>query len=171
MLPSVNPGAQLFLADVSRLQEQISTASQQLSSGLKIRQPSDAPEDMVTLMRVRADIDRNQQVASNLATVKSETDSAEQALETATQLMDTAVSLASQGANTTSTPAANQALAQQTQGILEQLVGLSNTAVQGRYVFSGDQPDSPSYQVNLGNANGVDRLITPAATRQVTDSS
>ena len=63
MIPSVNPAAQLFLADLSRVQSNIDTATRQISSGLKISQPSDSPDQLEALMRVRADLDRNAQVA------------------------------------------------------------------------------------------------------------
>jgi flagellar hook-associated protein 3 FlgL len=171
MIQSLNPSAELFLANVDRIQSQINQAESEVSSGLKISQPSDAPNQLEGLMRIRADIDRNTQVTTNLSEVKAETDTAEQSLSTATQLLDTVTSLGTQGANFTQTASSRQAMALQVQGILEQLVGLSNTTVQGRFVFSGDQDQSPSYDLNLANPNGVDRLLTTQATRQVTDAS
>jgi flagellar hook-associated protein 3 FlgL len=171
MIQSLNPSAELFLANVDRIQSQINQAESEVSSGLKISQPSDAPDQLEGLMRIRADIDRNTQVTTNLSEVKAETDTAEQALSTATQLLDTVTSLGTQGANFTQTASTRQAMALQVQGILEQLVGLSNTTVQGRFVFSGDQDQASSYDLNLANTNGVDRLLTTQATRQVTDAS
>jgi flagellar hook-associated protein 3 FlgL len=171
MIPSISPSAQLFLADLSRVQSQIDTAERQVSSGLKISQPSDSPDQLEALMRVRADLDRNAQVGKNLIVVKSETDTAEKALETATQLLDRATSLASEGANTTETAASRQSIAQEVTGILQELVGLSQTAVQGRFVFSGDQSQQPSYSLDLNAPTGVDRLLTPMATRQIQDAS
>src|SRR5579862_1423585 len=99
MISSVNPAAEQFLADLSRVQSQIDQANRQISSGSKISQPSDAPDQLQGLMRLRADIARNAQVSTNLVEVKSEADTAEQSLETATQLMDRVTSLASQGPN------------------------------------------------------------------------
>jgi flagellar hook-associated protein 3 FlgL len=171
MIQSLNPSAELFLANVDRIQSQINQAESEVSSGLKILRPSDAPNQLEGLMRLRADLARNTQVSTNLSEVKAETDTAEQSLSTATQLLDTVTSLGTQGANFTQTASSRQAMALQVQGILEQLVGLSNTTVQGRFVFSGDQDQSPSYDLNLANPNGVDRLLTTQATRQVTDAS
>jgi flagellar hook-associated protein 3 FlgL len=171
MIPTVSPSAQLFLADISNTQSQINTAERQISSGLKISQPSDSPSQMEALMQIRADLDRNTQVTNNLSVVKSETDPAEKALETATQLMDRALTLAAQGANGTETATSRQAMAQEVIGLLQQMVGLSQTQVLGRYVFSGDQASLASYQIDLAAPNGVDRLITPTATRQIVDAS
>jgi flagellar hook-associated protein 3 FlgL len=171
MIPSVNPAAQLFLADLSRIQSQIDTAQRQVSSGLKISQPSDAPDELEGLMRVRADLARNQQVTNNLSEVKSEVDTSEQALQTATQIMDRVSTLAAQGVTSTATAAGRQSIAQEVTGLLQQLVGLSQTAVQGRYVFSGDQSQSPSYSLDLNAPNGVDRLLTTTSTRQIADAT
>ena len=52
------------------------------------------------------------------------------------------------------------------------MVDLSNTQVQGRYIFSGDQDQTPAYQINTGTdpiGNGVTQLATSASTRQVED--
>ena len=171
MIPSVNPSAQLFLADLARVQSQIDTAERQVSSGLKISQASDAPDELEALMRVRADLARNQQVSNNLAEVKSEVDTSEQALQTATKLMDRVFTLAAQAVNSTETAASRQSIAQEVTGILQQLVGLSQTSVQGRYVFSGDQSQLPAYSVNLSGPNGVDRLLTTSSTRQIVDAT
>lgn len=171
MIPSVNPAAQLFLADLSRVQSQIDTAQRQVSSGLKISQPSDAPDELEGLMRTRADLARNQQVTNNLTEVKSEVDTSEQALQSATQIMDRIATLAAQGVNSTTTADSRQSIAQEVTGLLQQLVGLSQTAVQGRYVFSGDQSQSPSYSLDLNAPNGVDRLVTTTSTRQIADAT
>ncbi len=85
--------------------------------------------------------------------------------------MERVTSLASQGVNSTETASQRASIATEVTGILNQLVGLSQTSVQGRFVFSGDQDQSPQYQINLSNANGVDRLMTATATRQVQDAS
>jgi len=171
MIPIVSPSAQLFLADINDVQAQINDAERQVSSGLKISQPSDSPDQIEALMQIRADLDRNSQVTNNLSVVQSETDPAEKALETATQLMNRAITLAAQGANSTENATSRQAMAQEVTGLLQQMVGLSQTQVLGRYVFSGDQPALASYQIDLAAPNGVDRLITPTATRQVVDAS
>ena len=167
MINSIDAAAQIFLTNVSRVQAQIDTASRQLSSGLKISQPSDAPDELSNLLRIRADLARSTEIGKNLAQVKTQTDTAESSLETATQLLDRAAVLATQGSNTSQTAADRADSAQEVQGILQQLVGLSQTTVQGQFVFSGDQDQTPSYDLNLANANGVDRLTTPTASRQV----
>ena len=60
--------------------------------------------------------------------------------------MDRARVLAAQGANSVLDTNGRQSLAQEAQSLLEQMVACSRTAVQGRYIFSGDRDDAPSYQ-------------------------
>jgi len=50
-------------------------------------------------------------------------------------------------------------------------VGVSQTQFNGTYVFGGDQPTSPSYQVDLNSPTGVDRLVTTQSTALIQDAS
>jgi flagellar hook-associated protein 3 FlgL len=109
------------------------------------------------------------QVDKNLSLVKAEVTTADGSLQSAIQLLDNVRSLAVQGANTTTSAQQQTALAGQVESVLEQLVGLTHTQVNGIYIFSGDQTASPPYQVNAASANGVDRLVTAPATRQIQD--
>jgi flagellar hook-associated protein 3 FlgL len=167
MISSLSPQSQMFLADVAGAQQRIAVANQQLSSGLKIQVASDGPDVVGELLQLRSNLQKNSQLTNNLGLAKSDADVAETSLSSATQLMDTALSLAAQGATATTNASGRQAIAGQAQGILEQMVGYSNTQSAGRYVFGGDADNSPPYQLDLSQANGVDRLTTAAATRQV----
>jgi len=129
MISNLNPAAELFLVNVSQLQSQINQNTNEVSSGLKISQPSDDPGDMVTLMQIRTELDANKHATNNLAQVLSNTQVGEQALQSATQLMNQAVNLATEGASSTETAAQRQDLSQQVSGILQQLVVLANTQV------------------------------------------
>ena len=167
MISSLSPQSRMFLADVDATQQRIAVANQQLSSGLKIQVASDGPDVVGTLLQLRANLQKNSQLTTNLGLAKGDADVAESSLSSATQLMDTALSLAAQGATATTNASARQAIAGQVQGILEQMVGYSNTQSAGRYVFSGDAETTPAYRLDLSQANGVNQLTTAAATRQV----
>jgi len=167
MISSLSPQSQMFLADVAGAQQRIAVANRQLSSGLKVQVASDEPDVVGTLLQLRANLQKNSQLTSNLGLAKTDADVAEASLSSATQLMDTALTLAAQGATATTNASARQAIAGQVQGILEQMVSYSNTQSAGRHVFSGDADTSPAYQLDLSQANGVDQLNTAAATRHV----
>ncbi len=171
MISSFDPNSDLFLADLSRVQANNEKVQRQISSGLRINDPSDAPDQIAGLLQIQSDISRNSQVQQNLGRVKAEVDTAEQSVSSAVQLADNALVLASQGANTATTASTRLNLAQQVQALQQQLVQLAQTKVDGRYVFSGDADQTPPYQYNAASPNGVDRLVTASATRQVQDSN
>ncbi len=171
MIQDINPATQVFLSNVSSLTNQITQLTNEASSGLKISQPSDDPGDMVTLQQLRTEIDSNQQITSNLAPVLSNTQSAEGALQTAINLVSQATSIATEGANSLTSVTQDQALAQTVQSIMQELVGLSNTEVNGQYLFSGDQSGSASYTLDATSPTGVRSLLAnPTATQQIADT-
>jgi flagellar hook-associated protein 3 FlgL len=167
MITNLSPQAHSFLAEMDRVQQMVSDASRQVSSGLRVSQASDDPDVISRLLQLRAALQKNTQITTNLGQAQTDANVSESALSSAAQLMDQAVSLASQGATATTDATGRQTLANQVQAILDQMVAYSRTQSAGRYVFSGDDATSPSYQVDLSQPNGVDQLIVTAATRLV----
>jgi len=167
MIRNLDPSSERFLLDLTRIQTSLNKAQQTISSGLKVTVPSDAPDEISGILQLYADIDRNSQVLTNLNLVKTETDTSESTLETAARIVERVRVLASQGAGTGQTAETRAVLAGEVQALFEQLVNASRTIVENRYVFSGDDDRNPPYQVDPANPNGVDRLTTAAATRQI----
>ena len=168
-----NSGAvsQQFLTNLQLLQQQMAATQQQISSGTKISQASDAPNSVGDVLQLESDMGRVNQVTSNLNLVSGEVNSAESALETATTLLDQVSSLAAQGVSSTVSAASRATFSQQVGQILSTMVSTSQTQFNGAYVFGGDQSTVPSYQVDFSNPNGVDRLTTTQSTRLIQDAS
>src|SRR5947209_13925279 len=135
----LDPASELFLANVQRIQQQLSDANRQISSGKKIFQASDAPDQIDSLLQLRADRQHNQQIRSNLDMAKTDTQAADDALTSSIQLLDRALVLGDQGATATADSTSRKSLADEVQALLDQMVVYSRTAVQGRFIFSGDQ--------------------------------
>src|SRR5690242_6383235 len=171
MLQNLDPVREQFLADLASLNARIAKTQAQLTSGVRISQPSDDPSAVGDVLQLQSDIGRITQVAANLNNVKNEVDSASGVVQDAVSLLDQARSLAAQGASATLPASARSALAAQAEQILSALVNASRATFDGRYLFSGDSSSQPAYDVNLANANGVDRLLTAPATRLIQDSS
>jgi len=170
MISSIDGSSAQFLADVNRIQNSLNQVQGQLSSGLRVQVPSDDPSAVTDILQLNTEIGQSNQIQTNLSVVKGRVDSSESALESAVNMLDQLTTLATQGANGTQTAQSRADIALQVRGIQQQLIGISNTSVEGRYVFSGDQPQSPAYQLDLNNPNGVDRLLTTSATAQVQDA-
>ena len=177
MITNLNPSSAIFLANTDRLEASLSDVTNEISSGKRVNVASDDPNQVEALLQLRTDEKQNTQIASNLTQASADADSADSSLSAAIQLMDSAISLATQGANATTDAQGRQSIAQQIEAIQEQMVSYSQTQVQGRYIFSGDQDNSPSYQLDLtattGTAatSGVDLLLNSTATRQIQDPS
>jgi flagellar hook-associated protein 3 FlgL len=171
MITNLTPSNEAFMANVGRVQRAIQDASRQTSSGKRVNVASDAPNEIDTILQLHTDEVHNTQIQENLSIVKANADAADSALSSATQLMDRARVLAAQGANFTLDAAGRQSIASEVQSLQEQMVAISRTTVQGRYIFGGDQDSSPPYAVDLTATSGVTKLTSAAATRRVEDST
>ena len=171
MISILSPSSEAFLANMARVQRTIDEASRQTSSGKRVNVASDAPGELDTILQLHTDETRNTQIQENLAVAKADADAADGALTSATQLMDRARVLAAQGATFTVDAAGRQSIAGEVQSLFEQMVAISRTTVQGRYIFGGDQDSNPPYAVDLTAASGVASLTSSPATRQVENSA
>jgi flagellar hook-associated protein 3 FlgL len=171
MISLLQGSSQLFITELGHVEQQEAQANQQVSSGLKIAVPSDDPDQIDSLLQLRSDVARNTQIQSNLTLAQTDAQAADNALSSSIQLMDRALTLATEGANATMDAAGRQGIAQEIQGIQQQMVANSNTTVQGRFIFSGDDDGIPAYTFDLSatTTNSVDRGSTAAATRQIED--
>jgi len=170
MLSNISGPGQQFLSGLVAIQTAINQAQQQVSSGLKVSVASDAPDEVSTILQLHANIAANAQTTQNLSNVQGEVGAADQSLSTATTILDQAQTLASQGLGINQTAASRATLANQVQGLLQQLVGISQTTFEGRYVFSGDSDQTPSYQYDATGQTAT-RLQVSASTRQIADTS
>ncbi|MEO8371360.1 MAG: flagellin [Candidatus Solibacter sp.] len=171
MISNLNPSSERFLANVERVQRRVDNAARQASSGKRVNVASDGPGEIDTILQLRTDSVHNDQVHENLAVAQSDADAADSALTAAAKIMDRARVLASQGANFTLDDASRQGMAGEVQSLLEQMVAISRTTVQGRYIFGGDTDSAPPYQIDSTSDTGVARLTNSLATRRVEDST
>jgi len=170
MLSNLDPSSQRFLADLNRIQLRTATAQNQISSGLKVQSASDAPDQIGTLLQLESERSGNSQTLANLNRVQTEANGADNALTTAVQLLDKITQIAGQGLSS-QTAQDRGKFAQQILDLQEQLVSLTSTTVEGRYMFDGGNGSGPPYQFNATAVNGATRLSSAPATRQVQDSS
>lgn len=167
MLTNLDPQSALFLAEISRVEQNISTANNQVSSGLKITVPSDAPDQISTLLQLRANLQHNTQIQSNLTIAQTDANTADSALGSSIQLMDSAVSLAAQADTDTMDAGSRLSIAQRIQSIQQQMVANSQTTVQGRFIFSGDQDGTPQYTWDAATANAAATGAAAPSTRLI----
>lgn len=165
MISSLNPRTQQFLNNLNQISNQMNQAQTQVTTGLRVTQVSDAPDVISTLLAARASLSSTQDISSNLGQFGTEVDAGEQALQSAVTLFDQVQTLGAEGNTSTSTAAANSDLAQQVGGILQETVGLANTSVGGRYIFSGDADQQAAYTFDGTQNPPVSAYLGSAATR------
>ena len=169
MISNLTPASEAFLANMDRVQRSVEEASRQASSGKRVNVASDAPDEVSAILQLHADQLRNARIQTNLAQAKTDADAADGALSNAAKIMDRARQLAAQGANFTQEASQRQSIATEVESLLEQMVSISQTKVQGRYIFSGDQDGAAAYTLDLTQPIGATALNMSAATRRVED--
>jgi flagellar hook-associated protein 3 FlgL len=167
MIEFFNPINQMFLSGMDRIQARQQRAQQQLTTGLKINTISDDPDQIANLMQVRSTLAQTQQISANLGRVKTETDTGENALQNAVKLLDSVATLAAEAEPNMQTAASRSQIAGEVGADLEQLVGIANTSVEGRFIFSGDTDQTQPYTIDMTQASPVSAYAGSAATRQI----
>ena len=168
MFNTISTANERFLADLSNLEGRLLTAQRQVSSGLRMQSVADDPDQVSALLEVKAQIAHYSQLKYNLGRVQTEVNAAESAINTAATLMDRVRQIAAQGASSTTTVDTRTQLAGQVKDIITEMFGLTQTQVEGRYVFSGDSDQTAPYlNVDLTQSNGIGAYQGSSATRQV----
>ncbi len=155
MISALNSTYQEFVNNLNRVTQRMNTEQLDISSGVTMRNVSDNPDQVSSLLQARASLSASQQISTNLGTVTTEVNTGEQSLESAVQFFDQVQTAAAEGATGTQTATTRTSLAQQLQSIQQQMVSLANTNINGRYVFSGDQDQTAPYTYDPTLTNSV----------------
>lgn len=164
MSPVINVEGQQFVNAVDQIQNRLNTAQEQISSGKKVNQPSDAPDEISPILQLQAQINQNNTMQQTLGQAQSTVNAAENALSNSVTLLEQASSLATEGTGISQTADTRATLAQSVGALLQQMVSNSQTTVNGYYVFSGDQNQTQLYQLDSASPTGVDRLAVATNT-------
>ncbi len=172
MLSGLQTDNDRFLADLGRIQDRLAQATRRISSGYRVSRASDNPQDVGTIFQYAAALSHNEQITHNLQHSKVEADTSEQAVASVESLLNQVIAVGSQGATGTLTATDRLTLANQVTGIVEHLVTLANSQLQGRYLFSGDADQASPYAFDATQLNGVTAYAGSAvATRQFEDTN
>jgi flagellar hook-associated protein 3 FlgL len=126
-----------LLAAVQQSQQNMTTATQQLSTGKKVNQLSDNPAAVAQLVENHNQSSQDDQFLTNLSGLQAKFQVADSTLSNVVSVLTRAISVGTEGANGTLSPSDRQAIAGEVQGLLSQMVSLGNTTYQGTYIFAG----------------------------------
>ncbi|WP_220126134.1 flagellar hook-associated protein FlgL [Thermosulfuriphilus ammonigenes] len=130
-----------ILNNLNRLTERLDKINMSVSSGKRYSRPSDAPSDLVHALGYRKALREISQYRRNISDAKGHLATMETALEKMQEQVIRAKELAIQGANDTENEASRKMLANELRNILDEVVSLSNTQHNGRYIFAGTKTD------------------------------
>ena len=120
----------------------------QLATGKKINRPSDDPVVAIKGMFYRTNLTEVEQYKRNLNEAYQWMESSEQGIEHATQVTQRIRELVVQGQNSTNSPEDLKAIAVEIRQLKEDLAGVANTQVAGRYIFNGTKTDGLPVTIN-----------------------
>jgi flagellar hook-associated protein 3 len=126
-------------------QQALATATQQLSTGLRVNQLSDDPAASANMVRSLAYSANVDQYTSNVSSVLPQMQAADSAISSVITSLNSAVTLGTEGANGTESPANRLEIANQVQSILSSVIAQANTSFQGVYVFGGSDSTTPPF--------------------------
>lgn len=168
-IPSAAAGSQWFLNGISNIQQELTQTQRQLSSGYQVQDAADAPGETAQLTGLESSLAAEQAYQSNLSRVQTEASAADTALGSAISLIDNAKTLATEAAGGAFTSGGNANLAAQVSQIQQQITGLANTTVEGRYIFGGNQDQSTPYQYDA-TTGAITAVTNSTATRVIVDT-
>jgi len=138
MRVSSNTLRQVFLNALEMAQRQIVETQTQVSTGLRINQPSDDPIDAARIRELEASLSRLDQYQANGVIARNRLSLEEEALVGVVEHLQRVRELAVQGNNATQGLESRRAIAAELGERLDGLLSLANSADSaGRYLFSG----------------------------------
>ena len=134
------------VAQMSTSQSNLAQSQAQLSSGKNVLRPSDAPEEAVSIQRLKSVIARQESFEQAIQTTENRLKTEETALEGVTNLLTRLKELAIQASNDTNGPKDREIIAIEMQGLQEDLLSFANTRdANGAYLFSGSRVFTPAF--------------------------
>ncbi len=137
-----------LLAAIQQSDQNMNTATQQLSSGRRVNQLSDDPASAASVVLNHNQSSQDDQFLQNIGTLQPRFQVADSTISDVVTALTRAISLGTEGANGTLSTADRLAVAAEVQGIQTQVVGLANTSTQGGYLFSGTAVNTQPFTLN-----------------------
>ena len=130
-------------------QNSLAQSQAQLSTGKKVVQVSDAPDEATAIQRLKSVIARQDSFEQAVKTTQNRLNAEETALDATANIMVRMKELTIQALNDTYGPKDREIIAVEMQGLQEDLLSYANTRdVNGAYLFSGSRVFTPPFAAN-----------------------
>src|SRR5699024_7040791 len=149
-----------LLRQIFNSQAQMDKYLTQITTGKKIRRPSEDPVVAMKGISYRTEVTEVEQYRRNASEIWNWMDHSDDVLDKATKAIQRIEYLAIQAANDTYTPNERASIKQEVDGLTDQLAELANTQVNGKYIFNGPDTDTPPI-INEGNGFEINFSTDP----------
>jgi flagellar hook-associated protein 3 FlgL len=131
---------------LGNVQANLTKTQEQLSTGLQIVKPSDAPDKASLVTRLEGELARQTSYQDTLKSVNIRLTAEETALKNTSDVMYRIKELAVQAANDTLSPQDRQSVALELSTLRDQVLSLGNSQdSNGNYLFSGSKAGTPAF--------------------------
>ena len=128
------------------VQSNLATSQEQLSTGLKVNRPSDAPDKASLLTNLISQVERQTSYQNTLKTIDTRLKAQHTSLTNVSEELTRLKELAVQAANDTLSAADRASVAIEMKGIRDQILSLANSQdANNNYIFSGSRVQTPSF--------------------------
>ena len=132
-----------FIANMNKQRLDMEDVRNELSTGIKVSNPSDDPARAGTIEQLRNSLERLDRHKQRMAYATNLLDQQESVLQQARDIMTRAKELATQGANETVGTTLRSGMAVEVFQLRDALVNLANTKINGRYIYGNLDDDDP----------------------------
>ncbi len=160
---------QQFLASLHATQQELNSALERMSTGMRVRRPSDDPVAAEELARLADQAQLLTMRTNGISQARPWLQLTEQAVTELGTSLTTALTLAIQGASGTLTADERAAIAEQVAGLQDQVEATTQLRVGKRFIFSGTLTDTAPFDADgnyLGNEN-IMRIPLDAGTAAI----
>lgn len=165
MLSSLSASDTNFLRGIDKIKARMERAQLEVASGKRIFSASDEPDGISPLLSTRAELEANEQIKNNLGRTKAEVDAAEGGLQQSIKVLERARVLATQAQNSFNQDSTWNAITLEAGDLNQQMLNVSNIAVEGRYIFAGNSDSSQPFDYDPG-LSSVTSYAGGPSTRQ-----
>jgi len=145
--------------NLGNITEELNKANNVVSTGKRINNLSDDPIGLAQALNIRSTLSNFEQLGRNISMGKSWLTASESAISHVQDLVSDAKSLCIQMATATIGAAQRASASETVQNILEEVVSLANTEMNGRYIFAGSKTDTTPFDQD-GTYNGDNNPFT-----------
>jgi flagellar hook-associated protein 3 FlgL len=137
---------------LSKITEELNKANTIVATGKRILRLSDDPVGLAQGLNIKSALSNIEQMGRNITMGKSWLAASESAMSQVQDVISEAKTLCVQMANSGVDASERRSAAETVQNLLEELVSLANTEVNGRYIFAGFETDTAPFSLESDNS-------------------